>query len=66
MIRGWVPTSCTTRGWATSLAHAADKDVMRLGGWRDIKALKYVYQHATREGMIQALESRREVHDVAQ
>jgi hypothetical protein len=47
-------------------SHAADKDVMRLGGWRDIKALKYVYQHATREGMIQALESRREVHDVAQ
>jgi len=36
---------------------------MALGGWRDYKALKKAYQHADPEGMLLALESRRELRE---
>lgn len=49
----------------TAMAHAADADTMRLGGWRDLKSLKRCYEHATQERMVAALESRREVRHVA-
>jgi integrase len=62
--RGW--------GWhafrreaATELKGAADKDVMELLGWRDHRSLKSAYQHADPEGMLVALQSRRELREAA-
>jgi integrase len=51
------------RGWATEMKHGADKDVMALGGWRDLRALKSAYQHADPEGMLLALKDRRELRE---
>lgn len=45
------------------MKHAPDKDVMALGGWKDHRALKKAYQHADAEGMLLALESRRELRE---
>ncbi|CAN5242172.1 hypothetical protein BH18GEM1_BH18GEM1_08280 [soil metagenome] len=51
------------RGWATGMKHAPDKDAMALGGWKDPRAFKTCYQHADPEGMLLALESRRELRE---
>jgi hypothetical protein len=50
---------------ATELKGAADKDVMELLGWKDLRSLKQAYQHADPEGMLVALKSRRELREVA-
>ncbi|MGH7587842.1 MAG: tyrosine-type recombinase/integrase, partial [Gemmatimonadota bacterium] len=50
---------------ATELKGAADKDVMELLGWKDLRSLKQAYQHADPEGMLVALQSRRELREVA-
>jgi hypothetical protein len=38
---------------------------MELLGWRDHRSLKSAYQHADPEGMIVALQSRRELRGAA-
>jgi integrase len=48
---------------ATELKHAADKDVQALLGWRDLRSMKQAYQHADPEGMLEAIESRRELRE---
>jgi len=44
------------RAWATRRKHLPVQDVMRAGGWRDVKALQSVYQAADPETVRRVME----------
>ena len=44
------------RAWATRRRHLPVQDVMRAGGWRDVKALQSVYQAADPETVRRVME----------
>jgi integrase len=50
---------------ATELKGFPDKDVMQLQGWKDPRSLKQAYQHADAEGMLAAIEGRREYREAS-
>ena len=46
------------RAWATNRRDLPEKDVAKAGGWSSPDAMKLCYQHATDEGVLEAVQER--------
>jgi hypothetical protein len=51
------------RLWVTTRKHHADADLCRLGGWKDARVLRSVYEQPDPDSTLRALTDRVEVHE---